>query len=98
MSTEDGSVAPGRVGLDQPVGRGPIVVAGAHIQGLVMRVDQVPLEGESVLGHGFAEPVDGGKATNQAVCAARLRAEGRVITAVGSDERGRRGGAVLGAV
>jgi ribokinase len=95
MSTEDGSVAPGRVGLDQPVGRGPIVVAGAHIQGLVMRVDQVPLEGESVLGHGFAEPVDGGKATNQAVCAARLGAEVRFITVLGSDERGRRWRAFL---
>jgi ribokinase len=60
-----------------------------------MRVAQVPLEGESVLGYGFDEPIDGGKATNQAVCAARLGAEVRFVTVLGNDERGRRWRAFL---
>jgi len=71
-------------------GRGWIVVMGAHIQGLFMRVSAVPMEGESVLGHSFEEPVDGGRATNQAICAARLGAPVRFLTVLGNDERGRR--------
>jgi ribokinase len=72
------------------LGPGPIVVAGAHVQGLTMHVAQIPAAGESVLGHGYAEPADGGKATNQAVCAARLGADIRFVTVLGDDERGRR--------
>jgi ribokinase len=78
------------ISLGATVGSGPIVVAGAHVQGLTMEVAQVPAAGESVLGHGYAEPVDGGKATNQAVCAARLGADVRFVTVLGDDERGRR--------
>lgn len=55
------------ISLRRRVDEGPIVVVGAHIQGLFMKVASVPLEGESVLGYGFQEPVDGGKATNQAI-------------------------------
>jgi ribokinase len=69
---------------------GPIVVVGAHAQGLLLRVDAIPREGESVLGFGFDEPVDGGKASNQAVAAARLGAPVALVSVVGSDERGRR--------
>ena len=83
------------VSLGRKSGAGPILVAGAHVQGLVMRVAQVPGAGESVLGYGFSEPVDGGKATNQAVCAARLGAEVRFVTVLGNDERGRRWRAFL---
>src|SRR6476646_3271505 len=69
---------------------GPIVVVGAHVQGLFMRVAHVAAEGESALGWDYAEPEDGGKATNQAVAAARLGAPVALVSVVGSDERGRR--------
>ena len=55
----------------------------------------MPREGETVLGHAFSEPEDGGKATNQAVAAAKLGAPVRVVTLVGDDERGRRWRAVF---
>lgn len=67
----------------------PIVVAGAHGVGLRFEVEAVPREGETVLGHSFSEPEDGGKATNQAVAAAKLGAPVRVVTLVGNDDRGR---------
>jgi ribokinase len=69
---------------------GPVVVVGAHAQGLVLQVDAVPREGESVMGWGFDEPLDGGKSSNQAVAAARLGAPTVLVTVLGSDERGRR--------
>src|SRR5919201_4896092 len=69
---------------------GPIVVVGAHAQGLVLRVERVPREGETVVAEGFEEPLDGGKATNQAVAAARLGAPVSLVTLVGDDARGRR--------
>ena len=48
------------------------MVAGAHGQSLLLRVDAVPQEGVTVLAHGYEEPEDGGKATNQAVACAKL--------------------------
>ena len=69
---------------------GPIVVVGAHAQGLFLRVEAVPREGETVLGFDFDEPFDGGKASNQAVAAARLGAPVVLVSVVGADERGRR--------
>jgi len=74
---------------------GPIVVVGSHIPGLFMHVEAVPREGETVLAWGFNEPEDGGKATNQAVAAAKLGAPVRVVTLLGDDERGRRWRTVL---
>lgn len=68
----------------------PIVVVGAHGQSLFMHVAAVPSEGETVLGHGYVETVDGGKATNQAVAAARLLAPVRLVSLVGDDDRGAR--------
>jgi ribokinase len=73
----------------------PIVVVGSHIQGLLLEVEAVPREGETVLGHSFSEPEDGGKATNQAVAAAKLGAPVRLITLVGDDERGHRWRAIF---
>ncbi|HET6171253.1 MAG TPA: ribokinase [Gaiellales bacterium] len=73
----------------------PIVVVGSHVAGLVLEVDAVPREGESVLGRGFSEPEDGGKATNQAVAAAKLGAPVRLVTLLGDDERGDRWRALL---
>ena len=69
---------------------GPIVVVGAHCAGLFMHVSAVPKEGETVLGWGYEEPEDGGKATNQAIAAAYLGAPTVFVTVVGDDERGRR--------
>ena len=69
---------------------GPVVVIGAHIQGLFLHVESVPAEGESVMGFGFEEPLDGGKASNQAVAAARLGAPTVFVTVVGNDERAER--------
>ena len=66
------------------------MVVGGHAQGLFLRVQAVPGEGESVLGFGFDEPLDGGKGSNQAVAAARLGARVALVTVLGRDERGRR--------
>lgn len=68
----------------------PIVVAGAHLQSLFLRAERIPREGETVLGSGFEEPEDGGKATNQAVAVAKLGTPVRLVSVVGTDERGRR--------
>jgi ribokinase len=65
-------------------------VAGAHGQSLFLRVDAVPREGETILGTGYDEPEDGGKATNQAVAIAKLGVPVRLVTVVGADDRGRR--------
>jgi ribokinase len=69
---------------------GPVVVVGAHAQGLFLQVESVPREGESVMAWGFEEPADGGKSSNQAVAAARLGAPTVLVSVVGSDERGER--------
>ncbi len=55
-----------------------------------LRVDQVPKEGETVLGWGYEEPIDGGKATNQAVAAAKLGVPVSLVAVLGDDERGER--------
>jgi ribokinase len=68
----------------------PIVVVGSHGQSLFMHVTAIPREGETVVAFGFEETVDGGKATNQAVAAARYGAPVRFVSVVGNDERGRR--------
>ena len=68
----------------------PVVVVGGHAQGLVLHVDAIPREGETVLGRGYDEPMDGGKGTNQAVAIARLGVPVRLLTVLGSDDRGRR--------
>jgi ribokinase len=74
---------------------GPIVVVGAHCAGLFMHVSAVPKEGETVLGWGYEEPEDGGKATNQAIAAAYLGAPTVLVTVVGDDDRARRALAFL---
>ncbi len=65
-----------------------IVVVGAHCPGLLMRVKAVPRPGETVLGWQLEEPIDGGKATNQAVAAARTGAPVSLVSVAGDDERG----------
>jgi ribokinase len=73
----------------------PIVVVGSHVPGLLIEVDSIPREGETVLGGALTEPEDGGKATNQAVAAAKLGAPVRIVTLLGDDERGKRWHAIL---
>jgi ribokinase len=73
----------------------PIVVVGSHVPGLLIEVESIPREGETVLGGALTEPEDGGKATNQAVAAAKLGAPVRVVTLVGNDDRGRRWQAIF---
>ncbi len=70
--------------------RRQVVVVGAHAQSMWLRVEQVPKEGETVLGWGFEEPLDGGKATNQAVAAAKLGVPVSFVSMFGDDERGER--------
>ena len=69
---------------------GPVVVVGGHAQGLMLHVETIPRPGETVLAHGYHEPMDGGKATNQAVAVARLGVPVRLLTVLGSDDRGSR--------
>lgn len=66
---------------------GPVVCVGAHMQALFMHVERVPREGETVLGWGYRESLDGGKAANVAVAAARLGAPAALVTAIGTDAR-----------
>jgi len=80
---------------DTPAESGTIVVVGSHVPGLLLEVDAVPREGETVLGRALYEPEDGGKATNQAVAAAKLGAPVRVVTLIGDDERGERWRAIF---
>ena len=70
--------------------RRQVVVVGAHAQSLWLRVEQVPKEGETVLGWGFEEPLDGGKATNQAVAVAKLGVPVSLVSVFGDDDRGER--------
>jgi ribokinase len=81
---------PFREGWWMAGGSAPVVVVGAHVQGLFLDVLSVPREGETVLASSFEEPLDGGKSTNQAVAAARLGAPTALVTVVGTDERGTR--------
>lgn len=67
-----------------------VAVVGAHGQSLWVRVEEVPKEGETVLGWGVEEPLDGGKATNQAVAVAKLGVPVTFVSVFGDDERGER--------
>lgn len=65
-----------------------IAVVGSYGVGLTMRLDRVPVAGETIAG-GIFSSGHGGKGSNQAVGAARLGAEVSFITAVGDDAMGR---------
>lgn len=66
---------------------GRITVVGSYAVALVMEVDRIPAEGETVMGRGY-RATHGGKGSNMACCAARLGAEVRLVTKVGSDAFG----------
>jgi ribokinase len=65
-----------------------IVMVGALNADLAIRVERLPHPGETVAGRD-PEVLPGGKASNQAVAAARLGANVRLLGAVGDDENGR---------
>ena len=65
-----------------------IIVVGSHAPGLLMRVERIPLAGETVIGWDFQEPIDGGKGSNQAIAAARLGAQVGFVGCVGHDRLG----------
>ncbi|MEK5389990.1 ribokinase [Margalitia sp. FSL K6-0131] len=64
-----------------------IVVVGSLNMDLVTTVRSLPKPGETVASTSFAT-IPGGKGANQAVCAARLGAQVKMIGKVGSDEYG----------
>ncbi len=70
-------------------GNGPqLVVIGSHAPGLLMRVQRVPVAGETVIGWDYTEPKDGGKGSNQAIAAARLGLRTSFAGCIGKDRLG----------
>ncbi|GAA4188703.1 ribokinase [Gryllotalpicola kribbensis] len=65
-----------------------IVMVGALNADLAIRVERLPAPGETVAGRDV-QVLPGGKASNQAVAAARLCGRVRLVGAVGDDENGR---------
>ncbi len=65
-----------------------ILVIGSLNMDLVMEMDRVPSQGETILGRGF-RTIPGGKGANQAVAASRLGGHVRMAGCVGSDGFGR---------
>jgi ribokinase len=63
-------------------------VVGSYGVGLTMRLDRIPVAGETLAGGVFSSG-HGGKGSNQAVGAARLGAGVSFLTAVGDDAMGR---------
>ncbi len=67
---------------------GRVVVLGASLSDMNLRLDRLPRPGETRLGSGFFR-ANGGKGANQAVAAARLGAEVVLLSGFGDDESGR---------
>jgi ribokinase len=72
--------------LDVSVG---IVVVGIHTSSYVMRCNRLPTPGEYLIARRYGKSLDGGKASNQALAAARLGAVSYLVIRVGNDEEGR---------
>ncbi len=66
---------------------GKATVVGSYIVALVMDVERIPLEGETLLGRNY-HTTHGGKGSNMAVCAARLGAHSAFVGKVGRDAFG----------
>ncbi|WP_244813471.1 ribokinase [Caballeronia sp. Lep1P3] len=64
-----------------------VTVVGSLNMDLVARAPRLPMPGETLAGHAFAQ-VPGGKGGNQAVAAARLGAHVTMIGCVGNDPNG----------
>lgn len=65
----------------------PVIIVGSINMDTVLRVERIPLAGETVLAHSM-ERYAGGKGANQAVAAARMGAQVHIIGRVGADEAG----------
>lgn len=66
---------------------GRVTVIGSLNMYLVVRAPRLPMPGETLAGHAFAQAA-GGKGGNQAVAAARLGAQVAMIGCVGADAHG----------
>ncbi len=64
-----------------------IVVIGSINTDMVVRSSQIPLPGQTLMGHSFTT-TGGGKGANQAVAAARLGADVSLIARIGNDAFG----------
>lgn len=64
-----------------------VTVVGSYIVALVMDVERIPLEGETVIGRNY-HTTHGGKGSNMAACAARLGAQARFFGKIGRDDFG----------
>src|SRR5260221_355146 len=62
-----------------------IAMVGSHAYGLFMDCERLPQPGESIIGWNFRRPDDGGKGSNQAICAGRLGAAVLFVGKVGED-------------
>lgn len=62
----------------------PITILGIFVADTAYRADRAPRMGETILGNSFALG-PGGKGSNQAVAAARLGADVRLVTRLGDD-------------
>ncbi|MEM2115261.1 MAG: ribokinase [Candidatus Caldarchaeum sp.] len=68
---------------------GKVGVIGSYNTGFVVYVERLPIEGETLKGHGFRIE-HGGKGSNQAIQAARLGCQTFIIARVGADIFGER--------
>src|SRR5690348_12022119 len=68
-----------------PVSR--VTIVGSYIVALVMDMERLPVEGETVTGRNF-HTTHGGKGSNMAVAAARLGAEVHFLGKIGRDSHG----------
>lgn len=66
-----------------------IFVVGSYVEALTIRVPRLPALGESLVGDGV-DMGPGGKGSNQAIAAARLGADVRLLACVGDDVFGER--------
>ena len=66
-----------------------LLVLGSINQDIVAVVPRLPVPGETI-GGGLLSVFAGGKGANQAVAAARLGSQTRIVSAVGDDDAGRR--------
>ncbi|MYD10250.1 MAG: ribokinase [Chloroflexi bacterium] len=66
-----------------------IFVVGSYVEALTIRVPRLPALGESLVGDGL-DIGPGGKGSNQAIAAARLGADVRLLACVGDDVFGER--------
>ncbi|HKD48551.1 MAG TPA: ribokinase [Rhizomicrobium sp.] len=64
-----------------------VIIVGSYIVALVMDMDRLPVEGETVMGRNF-HTTHGGKGSNMAVAAARLGVETHFVGRIGRDAHG----------